>query len=351
WTALATGARDEALAAFRRSLEVHAEYDDRWGLTQAVEGIAWARMTDAKPHERLLKLLAAAEAAWLRLGARPGRPPEFEEARDELLRRALNDERLRVVIASGSAISYEEMVDLAREVAGESQPPARAAAAPKLRVLALGPLEIYRDGARVDGASQSARASELLIYLLCNPKGATKEQVGTALWPDADPARLRNNFHVTIHRLRKTFGDCVVLQNDVYAPARGIDFDVAAFQRDPERALELYRGDFFESSSSEWAEEMRERLRDQYAGALAAVGRAHIAAGEFAKAAEVYQRLWALDEFDEQAARQLMTCYGKLGDADGAARVYRRLTEALRRELQTEPDPATTKIFQRVAGV
>jgi DNA-binding SARP family transcriptional activator len=211
----------------------------------------------------------------------------------------------------------------------------------------LGPLEIYRDGLRVD---ESARASELLLFLLCNPKGVTKEQVGAALWPEADPQRLRNNFHVTMHRLRKTFGDCVVVQNDVYAPARGIEFDVAEFQRDPQRALDLYRGDFFENVSSEWVEEMRARLRDQVAGALATVGRAHIAAGEFAKAAEVYQRLWALDELDEQAVRQLMTCYGKLGDADVAARVYRRLAEALRRELQAEPDPATTKIYNRIVG-
>jgi predicted ATPase/DNA-binding SARP family transcriptional activator len=349
WTALAAGTREEALAAFRRSLELHAEVDDRWGLTQAVEGIAWALLTDAKPGERLLKLLAAAEAAWLRLGARPGRPPEFEAARDELVRRALADERMRVVIASGSAMQYEEMVDLARQVAGAPAAAARPPHSP-LRVLALGPLEIYRDDARVDGASQSARASELLLYLLCNPKGVTKEQAGAALWPEADPARLRNNFHVTMHRLRKTFGDCVVVQNDVYAPARGIEFDVAELQRDPRRALDLYRGDFFENASSEWAEQMRERLRDQYAGALADAGRAHIAAGEFAKAAEVYQRLWALDEFDEQAVRQLMTCYGKLGDSGAAARVYRRLCEALRRELQAEPDPATTKIYQRISS-
>ena len=77
----------------------------------------------------------------------------------------------------------------------------------QLRVLALGPLQVFVDGPidRV-AAWGSARPRELLVFLLMHPEGRTKEQVGLAFWPDASPAQLRNSFHVTLHRLRKALG-------------------------------------------------------------------------------------------------------------------------------------------------
>jgi hypothetical protein len=45
----------------------------------------------------------------------------------------------------------------------------------------------------------------------------------------------------------------------------------------------------------------------------------------------------------------LMRCYGKLGDVNGARKVYKVLTESLRRELEdenAEPLPETTALFQ-----
>jgi predicted ATPase/DNA-binding SARP family transcriptional activator len=330
WLHLHEERRDDALAAFRQALELHAAVDDRWGLTQVIEGIAFLA-----PDENVgAKLLAAAEAAWMQLGARPGRAPAFERARDERMQRAMTSEAGRRAVASGAAVSYEEMVAIARSAAGEDAP---ASQTTRLQVRAFGGVEIA-----------AGKARELLLYLLCNPKGATKEQIGAALWPDADPQKLRNNFHVTLHRLRKQVGDIVAVRDDLYSVYAEVDFDVARFLRDPQRHLDLYRGDFFENGAGEWIEETRARLRDKYASALVALGRERIAASDFAGAAELYQRLIELDELDEQAYRQLLTCYGRLGDPDAATRAYRRLVEALRRELGTEPDPATTRIYERV---
>jgi len=343
WLDLLEERRAEAMDAFRRALELHAAVDDRWGLTQVVEGIAFL----SEDETVSVTLLAGAEAAWMQLGARPGRTPSVEQRRDAALKQALADERSRRAVATGAAMSYEEMVALARSAALASAPDGRVpSSAPGLRVRGFGTVEILRGRTAVD----AGRGRELLLYLLCNPRGATKEQIGAALWPDAEPAKVRNNFHVTLHRLRKAVGDCVVLKGDVYSAAGDIDFDVARFARDPQRYLDLYRGDFFENGAGEWIEERRERLREQYAAALVAMGRERVAAGDFAAAAQLYQRLIQLDEFDEQAHRQLMTCYGRLGDTAAVKRTYARLVEVLRKELGTEPDPVTTKIYQRLAG-
>src|SRR5207237_6658853 len=131
-----------------------------------------------------------------------------------------------------------------------------------LVVRALGPLEIIRDGNPVDASSLSLRARELLLFLLCH-RGATKEQIGAALWPDADASRLRNNFHVTLHRLRKVLGDgdWIVVNGETYAVAKDVVFDVDTFERDLRarryvQAIEQYRGDFFANAmAGEWAEE------------------------------------------------------------------------------------------------
>jgi predicted ATPase/DNA-binding SARP family transcriptional activator len=398
--ALREGNYDEALACFRRALEIHAEVDDRWGLTHAIEGIGLA-LLDGGDAELGTRLLAAASAAWLRLGARPARLDEFEVEKSRRIRQALSDDKLRVALASGAAMPYDDLVALARRevvrLTGRNPSAGPAAAGriartdtPLLRVRALGPLEIERGGEPVDVASQSLRARELLLFLLTHPQGCTKEQIGAALWPDVDPAKLRNNFHVTIHRLRKSLGaaELVTLDGETYAIDRkgGLDFDVETFEREVTAALKkdrdmtlalkheregtvalkkkeealprltsavaLYRGEFFENSagSGEWVDDIRDRLRDLYARALTTLGRAQLAAGDARAAAEAYQRLVLLDDLDEEAARNLMTALAKAGDSAAAARAYRRLVESLRRELETEPEPVTTRLHAKIAA-
>jgi len=344
--ALREGNREEAIRRFREALEVHAGIDDRWGLTQVVEGIGLA-LLDAQDAEMGTRLLAAASAAWLQLGAGPGRDAAFEQEKNGRIREAVGDERLRIVLASGAAMSYESMVALAREQGARLNVTRRV----PLRVSALGPLEIVRDEAAVE---ESARSRELLLFLLCHPAGRTKEQIGAALWPDADPSKLRNNFHVTLHRLRKGLGaaEWIVVDGDTYAldRSRGVQFDAETFEREAgaavrsrdaarlAKAVELYRGDFFDNATSgEWYLETRDRLRDLYARALDTLGRLRLAAADYPAAAETYQQLVALDNLDEDAARNLITALEKQGDTAGAKRAYRRLADALEKELGERP--------------
>lgn len=356
WVALREGNSGEAVSCFARALERHVENGDQWGLTQTIEGIAFV-LLDRGDVDGGTRLLAAAEAAWLQLGARPGRHPDFEREKEECLRAAMSDERRRVAIASGAAMTYQAMVTFARERVVASRPSVASSASPRLCVRALGPLQITRDGVDLDAAAFSARSRELLLFLLCH-RSASKEQIGAALWPDADAARLRNNFHVTVHRLRKTLGDgdWIVAQDDSYSIARDVEFDVENFEREAKasdvtrlaRAVEMYGGDFLAGTAAgDWHTGVRNRLRDSYAGALAALGRARMTAGDFAGACGIYRRLVDFDETDEQACRNLMTCLARLGDVAAATAAYRRLEDAL----DTPPDPAITRLFERIIAV
>jgi len=118
-----------------------------------------------------------------------------------------------------------------------------------------------------------------------------------------------------------------------------------------ERAVEIYRGDFLAGELYEWADVYR---REYQRGFVAA---AHRAAGlavecrDFMKAITFYEGILARDAIDEEAARGLMRCYGKIGDTNSVRRVHKRLREALRRELEdekAEPLPETTGLFQEL---
>ena len=113
----------------------------------------------------------------------------------------------------------------------------RRRSAPVLRVLALGPLQVFAGDRAIDSAAWgSARPRELLVYLMMHPDGRTKEQVGLAFWPEASAAQLRNSFHVTLHRLRKALGnrrlDHARERSLRVDPSVVAEFDVADFERD-----------------------------------------------------------------------------------------------------------------------
>ena len=63
---------------------------------------------------------------------------------------------------------------------------------------------------------------------------------------------------------------------------------------------------------------------------------------------EAWQRLFDADPTDEDAARNLMKILAQRGDVAGATRVYRRLVDTLRRQLDVEPERETTALVERL---
>lgn len=159
----------------------------------------------------------------------------------------------------------------------------------RLSVNALGPPQILRGGEPLEADSlHHARPRELLLFLLAHPDGSTREQIGVSFWPDASPEQVKNNFHVTLHHLRKAIGGALITHERgryIIDPEDSVDFDVAHFERrvraalrevggkPPRRkatamsaeaahnlrkALACYRGAFLEGENvGDWAEEIR----------------------------------------------------------------------------------------------
>ena len=276
--------------------------------------------------------------------------------------------RERVDILSAAPIAMETAPPLAGESLG-------GRGAPRLRVRALGALEIEVDGAVIEPhAWRYSRPRELLLYLLAHPRGRTRDQIGLVFWPDASAAQVKNNFHVTLHHVRKVLGsgDWIVFEDDRYRlnERLGVELDADVFEREIttlvrpvrgdsgdaadrieklRRTLALYRGDFLEDiAAGDWHLERRDLLRRRWVEGMFALGSALNVLERYAEAAEVYRALVAREELHEEAYRRLMTSLVKAGQRDHAIHAYERLTALLREELGVEPEPATAAVFAQM---
>jgi predicted ATPase/DNA-binding SARP family transcriptional activator len=379
---LARGNVDTSCQRVMEGLELELAINDAWGIGLAVDVVAHVA-AQRNHYEEAAKLIAGVAAHRERLAvALPGLAPADRVRIVSMLRDALGA-RYAELEGEGRALSTAQVVGLALSEAARHTTEHRVPSAdpladvagterPRLRVLALGPLQVFVDGELVESmAWGSARPRELLVFLLMHPEGRTKEQVGLAFWPDASTAQLRNSFHVTLHRLRRALGnpEWISLANDRYRvdPALLEEFDVHVFERDVaaarkalkrqeegasaklEQALARFRGDFLDGEPvGDWHLEHRDRLQRVYVDALMELGARLAAEDRHAKAAEAYRRVLARDELHEEALLALMKCHAAVGERSQALRVYRRFAERMREELEAEPDEETTAFFEKL---
>jgi len=376
---LARGNLELACTLVMEGLELEVSIHDAWGIGLAIDVVA--HVAAQRGHlEEATRLLAGVAAHRERLAvALPGGAPAERVQLIASLRASLG-RRYDELEAEGRGMSTAQTVGIALAEAArhttEHRVPltmeSRAAGRAALRVLALGPLQVFVDGKLVESmAWGSARPRELLVYLLMHPEGRTKEQVGLVFWPDASAAQLRNSFHVTLHRLRKALGnpEWVTLVHDRYRvdPAVIEEFDVLQFEREVadarrslkrqeegasarlEQALARFRGDFLDGEPvGDWHLEHRDRLQRVYVDALMELGARLVAEERHAKAAEAYRRVLARDELHEEALLALMKSHAAVGERTQALRAYRRFADRMREELDAEPDDDTTAFFEKL---
>jgi non-specific serine/threonine protein kinase len=366
------GALDTAATHLCDALRVHADNSDMLGCLWSLEGLARiAQRTDA--FERAAQLLAFAQTERDRIGA-PWSPPEqrMYATLAASLERQLGAGRYGAAARRGEALALPDAVAFALEAGPDTAAVEPAPEIPTLTLQTLGPLRIWKDGKPVDReAWASAKPRELLLFLVCHPDGRTREQVGLAFWPDASAEQVRNNFHVALHRLRKTLGGAQWVTHSAgqYAldSSVAVQFDAATFERDVsaglarlardgdatllESAVALYRGDFLEQETvGDWHLELRDRLRLGYLAGLTALAEHDMRLERWAGAADTWRKLIARDQVDERAYRGLMTCHARRGERSQVQQAYRRLEQVLQRELEARPEPETVRLYHKLVA-
>jgi DNA-binding SARP family transcriptional activator/TolB-like protein len=230
------------------------------------------------------------------------------------------------------------------------------------------------DGLAVEEHRWARRKPKLLVKVLAlQPHYRLhREQLAELLWPDADPDSASNNLHKAIHLARQTLepglrvaadshfiltaGQQVVLSapGELWVVADAFKRAAAAALKGEdegayEAALSLYGGDLLAGDIYEdWATRPRERLRDTHRELLQRLARLLEARGQYERGAERLRELVARDPANEEAHRQLMRLYAATGHRQQALRQYRECQEALRRELDAEPERATRALHEEI---
>ena len=239
----------------------------------------------------------------------------------------------------------------------------------RIRAEAFGGARVEVDGRLIEDIEwRSERSKEMLFYLLDRGRPMRKEEIALELWPDAGPKQLNSAFHTTLYRLRKAIHPQVVVQSGGgyrVNPEFDVSYDAAEFEEaarsseDAEpgsaewaeglsRVASLYRGPFASSFDSAWAEQARRRYEDMYLSSVLALASSALHRGDAAEAIRMAESVIATDPLNEDAAYRLMEAHVQRGNLQLATRAYRRLYDAMRSELGSEPSPRVKALYQRV---
>jgi LuxR family maltose regulon positive regulatory protein len=222
------------------------------------------------------------------------------------------------------------------------------------------------------------RQKLLLKAILVNGcREIPKDILMDALWPDSSHEAALKRFKVTLHRLRRilepdvdhrSVSSCISLKDNLVSLDMGRcrvdvnDFlaacdEIRQLKRDDDdrrllsacrRAADIYRGDFLpEEPYLGWAEMKRAALKDQYLAVLMEMARLFERKGDLEQATRHCTAVIQADPLAEQAHQRLMRLLQRQGRRSAALKVYRDLAETLATELDTAPDPATTKYTRK----
>jgi DNA-binding SARP family transcriptional activator len=250
-----------------------------------------------------------------------------------------------------------------------------AAQNPSLEIFLLGPFRVSVGGAPVADCDWQRRKPKALVKLLAlQPQHRLhREQVIEHLLPGLDPEAAAKNLNKIIYLARralepglKSGGESrfiLTREQQVALGAPGglwLDHEVFAERARAavrggdaaagEEALALYGGDLLpEDLYEEWVARRREELRALYHELLLALAGHYENRGDDAKAVERLRSLLAADAAHEEAHRQLMRLYARAGHRHQALQQYQACREALRRELDAEPEAETVRLAEQIA--
>src|SRR5215216_7418803 len=225
----------------------------------------------------------------------------------------------------------------------------------------VGPRSIGEDEWRLKKA-----ASLLKLLALAPGHRMHREQAMELMWPDLDPEAALNNLHYALYVARRTLEPSAPLTSSAacryllhlrgeqltLCPDSPLWVDVEAFEEaaatarqvlEPaayRAAIDLYPGELLPQERYEpWAEERRAEQREAYLSLLLELAELYEERKEFGEAIEELDRVVDEEPTREAAHVGLMRLYALLGRRREALRQYKRLSEALFKELGTEPEP------------
>lgn len=222
----------------------------------------------------------------------------------------------------------------------------------QLHLQLMGPVRLRLDDHPVHIGSRKALA---LLAMLALDQGGRREQLAALLWPEVTRAAARRSLRGDVFRLRRLGVPIAEMPDGGLALGSQVQTDVegwingvrtAASAEVAMEGLDGVSSPDFDVWLGRWRERLVRRRSDQL-NRLAAQAEDR---GELALAMSLHDDQLLADPCNEAAAMQLMRLQAGQGHHTAALQVYRRLADALQRELDTEPSAATQALAQALRG-
>ena len=196
----------------------------------------------------------------------------------------------------------------------------------------------------------------LTLVAAAGKKAISRDRVIGILWPETTEDQARHTLSQTLYSLRRDAGTELITGTTQLRLTIASDIgelDDAAATGDFKAIGTLYTGRFLEGfylpgapDFERWVEDERVRLHQVALRAIERLAKHSDETGDHGEALRWWQQLGSLDPLSSRYAAGHMQSLATAGDRSGALARARAYSEAVRRELDTEPDPAVLKLEQ-----
>jgi len=227
----------------------------------------------------------------------------------------------------------------------------------KIFVKMLNIPSVYIDGEVVTFPFKKVEA--LFYYLLINGQ-ATRDELVALLWPDADEETGRKNLRNAIYHIKKNFNEDVILSDKkaivAINPNIEIETDIKnMIEGKSDAEIDVYEGEFLKGFFIKQSEEFDQWLdftREHYKGIYIAKLNNKVAEAlrevNVSLAEKLLKSLIGIDEFNEEAYRNLMQLYFDEGHYNKAIDLYNKLKYKLEEELGIMPEVKSIELFEKI---
>ena len=240
-------------------------------------------------------------------------------------------------------------------------------AAQRLELFLLGRPQIWVSG-RPLSELPPVKGQALLFYLACTRKTLTREALAGLFWGEMDEETARTNLRLTLSRLQKLVGPCVIadrrevrcdFERPIWVDVHEFETSLAAATQPSSTAagaaLKLYRNEFLydfpvaDAPGYElWVLAERERLGRMALNGWQALLWSELDAGQHLDAINTCRRMLDLEPWHEETHRLLMWLLNATGQRNDALTQYASCCRILGQALGVPPAEETTALYEQI---
>jgi LuxR family transcriptional regulator, maltose regulon positive regulatory protein len=237
---------------------------------------------------------------------------------------------------------------------------------PRLSIRGLGTMQVKLNNKLVTNTMwQTILSRDLFFYMLQHPGGISKEAVGLAFWPDAEPGDMKLRFKNAIYRLRRAIGKEVILfEDDRYLFNRSMDYEydvdlflneLAQAQMEDDQTAKLihlrqailtYKGSFLPGFDEIETMTERERLQQLFETACISAAEIALKSNSYEEAIRLGLRAIEVDPYLETGYQVLFKAYATSGNKSAIVKLFKQLESILQKDLSTSPTPETIDLYR-----